>query len=60
MAEWLRDRYIPADVALPLIVDEYYNLNEGQWNVNDDDTVYNGGIPIYVRENANYTFTRVK
>ena len=60
MAEWLRDRYIPADVALPLVVEEYYNLNPGQWTVNDDATVYNGGMQIYVRENADYTFTQVR
>ncbi|MCR5061038.1 MAG: hypothetical protein K6A80_08425, partial [Saccharofermentans sp.] len=59
MAEWLRNRIIPADLKLPLMVEEIYMLDEGEWTVNDDETVYNGGGEVYVRANADYTFTRV-
>ena len=59
MAEWLREKIIPADLELPLVIDDFYNLAAGEWTVNDDTTVYNGGIPIYVSENGDYTFTKV-
>ena len=59
MAEWLKDRIIPADVILPLVTKEPYNLSSGKWTVNDDKTVYNGDIPIYVNEDGDYTFTSV-
>ena len=59
MAEWLRERIIPADLVLPLTINESYNLDGGRWTVSGDDTVYNGGIPIYVTESGDYTFSRV-
>lgn len=58
MAEWLKTRLIPADLKLPLIVSEAYILDDGEWTVNDDATVYVGGGEVYVRQNADYTFTR--
>ena len=59
MAEWLKDRVIPASVLLPLVTKEPYNLSSGKWTVNDDKTVYNGNIPIYVNADGDYTFTQV-
>ena len=58
MAEWLKDRVIPAGLLLPLEPGTY-NLDNGKWVVSGDSTVYNGGVSIYVDENGNYTFTRV-
>lgn len=58
MAEWLRDRIIPADLILPLDSSESYNLDSGSWTVSGDGTVYNGGGQIFVRESGDYTFSR--
>ncbi|SCW70426.1 hypothetical protein SAMN02910456_02688 [Ruminococcaceae bacterium YRB3002] len=63
MAEWLKDKIIPADLLLPLEAGEGYNLSGGKWTVTgvngEDGTVYNGGIPIYVNDSGDYTFTQV-
>ena len=68
MAEWLKERKLLADVPLPLEVNENYELNDGNWtvtktdaegNVVEDKTVYNGDMPVYVNESADYTFTKV-
>ena len=58
-AEWLKSRIIPEDLLIPLSMGEGYNLDEGNWTVNGDDTVYNGGLIIFVNEDGDYTFTRV-
>ena len=60
MAEWLRDRIIPAEKLLPLGNGEAYKLSGGQWTVSGDSTVYTGGREIYVNTSGNYTFTKVK
>ncbi len=61
MAEWLEGRVIPADLLLPLQAGEEYSLGDGNWTVSgadgDDSTVYNGGIPVYVNNSGDYTFT---
>ncbi len=61
MAEWLRDRIIPADLLLPLQAGEGYTLGEGSWTVTgeqgEDSTVYNGGVPVYVSNDGDFTFT---
>ena len=59
MAEWRREGILPPDVVLPLFVEETYKLDTGTWTVNDDTTVYNGGMPVYVNEDGDYTFTKV-
>ena len=59
MAEWLESRIIPEGLILPLSMGEGYNLDEGNWTVSGDDTVYNGGLKIFVNENGDYTFTKV-
>ena len=63
MAEWLKDRVIPADLLLPLQAGEGYILNDGKWVVTTeqggDPTVYNGGMDVYVNGDGNYTFTSV-
>jgi len=63
MAEWLRDRIIPADLLLPLQAGEGYKLDGGKWVVTteqgDDPTVYNGGMDVYVGGDGNFTFTSV-
>ncbi|MCR5292021.1 MAG: hypothetical protein K6E28_03900, partial [Eubacterium sp.] len=60
MAEWLRDRIIPAEKLLPLGNGEAYKLSGGQWTVSGDSTVYTGSREIYVNTSGNYTFTKVK
>ena len=60
MATWLIDKVIPANSELDLISEEEYGLSEGQWVVNNDTTVYNGNMSIYVVEDGAYTFTKVK
>ena len=63
MAEWLKDRVIPADLLLPLQAGEGYILNDGKWVVTTeqggDPTVYNGGMDVYVNGDGNFTFTSV-
>ena len=63
MAEWLKDRIIPADLLLPLQAGEGYKLDGGKWVVTteqgDDPTVYNGGMDVYVGGDGNFTFTSV-
>ena len=66
-AEWLESKVIIPDVVLPLEGNEYYNLGEGYWIVTrntpegpvKDNTVYSGGMPFYVKEGGDYTFTKV-
>ncbi len=66
-AEWLENKTIIPDFALPLEGNEYYNLDEGYWVVTkntpegpvQDSTVYSGGMPFYVEESGEYIFTRV-
>lgn len=66
-AEWLESKTIIPDVVLPLESNEYYNLGEGYWIVTrntpegpvKDNTVYSGGMPFYVEEGGDYTFTKV-
>ena len=64
MAEWLESRIILPDIKLPLTKGEYYNLDSGRWTVTsgsgeEDKTVYNGNLPIYVNNSGDYTFTKV-
>lgn len=66
-AEWLESKVIIPDVVLPLEGNEYYNLDNGYWIVTrntpegpvKDNTVYSGGMPFYVEEGGDYTFTKV-
>ena len=66
-AEWLESKTIIPDVVLPLEGNESYNLEEGYWIVTrntpegpvKDNTVYSGGMPFYVEEGGDYTFTKV-
>ena len=66
-AEWLESKTIIPDVVLPLEGNDYYNLSDGYWVVTrntpegpvQDSTVYSGGMPFYVEESGEYTFTRV-
>ena len=60
MATWLKDKIIPADKILPLQVQESYKLSSGYWSVNGDSTVYTGGGEVYVKNDGDYTFTKVK
>ena len=64
MAEWLKTRIILPDIKLPLTKGEFYNLDSGRWKVTigdgeEDTTVYNGGLPFYVSDSGDYTFTKV-
>ena len=69
IAEWLKTRIIIPDVALPLDIEENYNLDDGTWTVTvtdpstgepvEDKTVYNGNMAVYVNESGDYTFTKV-
>jgi hypothetical protein len=58
-AEWLKTKIIPADKVLPLEDKESYKLDSGSWTVSGDNTVYNGGVSVYVNESGEYVFTRV-
>ena len=66
-AEWLESKVIIPDVVLPLEGNDYYNLSDGYWIVTrntpegpvQDSTVYSGGMPFYVEESGEYTFTKV-
>ncbi|SCW56024.1 hypothetical protein SAMN02910456_01861, partial [Ruminococcaceae bacterium YRB3002] len=61
MAEWLKDRVIPADILLPLMAGEEYTLGDGKWTVSnylgEDNTVYNGGLQVFVNQSGDFTFT---
>ena len=71
-AEWLELGTIPADQLVPLDNNTEYNLAKGQWQVikgnpedkdfktEADPTIYNGNMPVYVKEGGNYTVTQVK
>ncbi|MBP5262058.1 MAG: hypothetical protein J6Z43_08035 [Clostridiales bacterium] len=66
MAEWLKDRIIPADLIVPLQSGEQYILGEGHWKVlgsggedDSDPTVYNSGVPVFVRSDGDFVFTSV-
>ena len=57
MAEWLIDRVIPANKVLPLETEGSYKLDDGEWTVSGDPTVYNGGRSVYVKDAGDYTFS---
>ena len=57
-ATWLIDKVIPADKLLPLTPGQSYKLDGGQWTVDGDTTVYNGGFDVYVNTAASHTFTK--
>ena len=57
MAEWLKDRIIPANKVLPLETEGSYKLDDGEWTVSGDPTVYNGGRSVYVKDAGDYTFS---
>lgn len=71
-AEWLELGTIPADQLVPLDNNTEYNLAKGQWQVikgnpedkdfktEADPTIYNGNMPVYVKEGGDYTVTQVK
>ena len=63
MASWLESRIIPADLRLPLDPGEGYTLDLGTWvvtdeNGNEDTTVYNGGVQIFVNGKGEYIFRK--
>ena len=64
MAEWLKDRVIPAGIRVPLEGGKEYFLGSGRWKVvsstgNEDNTVYTGGLPVYANASGDYTLSQV-
>lgn len=57
-ATWLLDKVIPANKLLPLTPGQSYKLDGGQWTVDGDTTVYNGGFDVYVNSASSHTFTK--
>ena len=57
-ATWLLDKVIPANKLLPLTPGQSYKLDAGQWTVDGDSTVYNGGFDVYVDTEGSHTFTQ--
>ena len=58
MAEWLKNKHIPAKKLLPLSSSEEYHLDSGNWTVNGDPTTYKGGGSVFVRSTGKYTFDK--
>ena len=68
LADWLKERIIPAGRALPLTKGEMYFLDVGEWIVTivnsdgtetESKTVFNGNMPFYVSSDAQYIFKKV-
>ena len=68
MADWLKEKIIPAGRALPLVQGEMYYLDVGEWIVTvvnsdgtetESKTVFNGNMPFYVSSDAQYIFKKV-
>ena len=68
MAEWLKDKKIPAGQTVSLNAGEVYYLDEGTWIVSivnsdgtltEGTTVFSGNLPFYVGVTGDYIFTRV-
>ncbi len=59
-ALWLKDKVIPAGVSVPLEPETEYFLGEGEWSVDSDPTVYQGGRSVYLDEKGKHTFHSVK
>lgn len=56
LSEWMKTNIVPANRKLPLETEKAYQLDSGEWQVNEDATVYGGGQAFYVPENGDYTF----
>ena len=68
MAEWLKDKKIPAGQTVSLNAGEVYYLDEGTWivsivnsdgTITEGTTVFSGNLPFYVGVTGDYIFTRV-
>ncbi len=59
-ALWLKDKVIPDGVSVPLEPETEYILGEGEWSVDSDPTVYQGGSSVYLDEKGKHTFHSVK
>ncbi len=57
-AEWTESGIIPVGQTVKLETGTAYTLEEGEWKVSGDDTVYNGGMEFYVAEEEQLEFTR--
>ncbi len=55
-AEWLKEKKIPAGKLIPLEAEEEYFLESGNWTMDGDPTVYDGGGSVYVDNNGSFTF----
>lgn len=57
-AKWLENKVIPAGQTIILNAGEEYALPDGNWTITGDDTVYTGGMKIYVAKDTELVFTR--
>ncbi len=55
---WQEKGVIPTGKKLKLKKGKPYKLDTGSWKVSGDDTVYNGGMAVYVRSDGDYSFTK--
>lgn len=57
-SEWMEKGIIPAGEEVKLYAGTGYELEEGEWKVSGDATVYNGGMKVYVAQDTEITLTK--
>ena len=55
-SEWVEAGCVPSGESVSLISDYEYKLGEGNWQLEGDETNYNGNISFYVPEEGEYIF----
>lgn len=55
---WMEQGVIPTGENVSLMVEYEYSLGDGIWQVEGDETSYNGNTSFYVRTEGKYTFVQ--
>ena len=58
-APWMKNKVMPSGVKVRLSRASAYTLGSGTWKVNGDATSYSGNVSFYVKEDGEYSFTKV-
>ncbi len=57
-SEWMEKGVIPEGQEIKLYSGTGYELEDGEWTVSGDTTVYNGGLKVYVADDTKLLFSK--